>query len=240
MRTFASILERLSGKHDLSSLFRDLLEMSVCALSLGEKEDRYLEIVRRYDKPEVYELAEAFSAMVMEMDNGGEGLKDCFGDFFMEHLSFGRNGQFFTPEPICEMMALVAGEIRDGSKVYDCACGSGRTLLAAAKVNRRAFFFGTDIDRNCCMMTVVNLCLNGLLGEVAWMNSLTNDFFGAWRVEPHPEHGVPYIREIGEDECLQVMKLEDVKKEVETAPVVFAELPEVVCIRKIPVQGSLF
>lgn len=249
MKTFASVMERLSGKNSLSNVFRDFLEMSVCALSLGAKEERYLEIVRRYDKPEVYELAEAFSLLVMEMDNGGEGLKDCFGDFFMEYLSFGRNGQFFTPEPICEMMARITGEIHDGAKVYDCACGSGRTLLAAAKINRRAYFFGSDIDMNCCLMTVINLCLNGLLGEVAWMDSLTNKFYGGWRIELHHEHCVPYIREIGEDECFQVMKIDKEKKEMKAGevekemipdPVVFAELPEVIKIREIPVQGSLF
>ena len=92
------------------------LEMSVCALSMGMQEERYLEIVRRYEKPDAYAMSEAFGALVQEMDNCGEGLKDIFGEFFMEYITHGHNGQFFTPEPICEMMARMQGDIADGSK----------------------------------------------------------------------------------------------------------------------------
>ena len=236
-KTFAQLMLQLSHKNSISTVFSDFLEMSVCAMSLGMKEERYLEIVRRYDKPDVYLMSEAFGAMVLEMDNGGYGLRDIFGDFFMEHISYGHNGQFFTPEPICEMMAQIAGNIETGQSVYDCACGSGRTLLAAAKINRWAVFFGTDVDRNCCMMCLLNLCLNGLKGEVAWMNSLSNDFYGAWRIEIHPLHLVPYIREITEDECYQVLR----RKEPELAqPLKPVPLPEMIPLKQQPVQQSLF
>jgi len=215
--------------------------MSVCALSLGAKEVRYLEVIRKYDKPEVYELAEVFAALVMEMDNDGMGLKDCFGDFFMEYLSHGLNGQFFTPEPICDMMAKICGDIKDGSNVYDCACGSGRMLLASAKINRYAYFFGADIDRNCCLMCVVNLCLNGLLGEVAWMNSITNEFFGAWRIELHEEFHVPYIREITVDECYQYLHVKDSRKIEITKPLLeLNKAFDITPINRDAVQGSLF
>lgn len=56
-------------------MFDDFLEMVICSLSLGAKEDRYDEIVRNYEKPDSYLMAEAFGALVMEMDNKGEGLK---------------------------------------------------------------------------------------------------------------------------------------------------------------------
>lgn len=235
-KTFAQYMEQIARKVSISTVFTDFLEMSVCAMSLGMKEERYLEIVRRYDKPDVYLMAEAFGQMVDEMDNGGFGLRDIFGDFFMEHISHGHNGQFFTPEPICEMMAQMAGSIEIGQSVYDCACGSGRTLLAAAKINRWARFYGTDVDRNCCMMCLLNLCLNGLRGEVAWMNSLSNEFYGAWAIEIHPLHLVPYIREIKAEECYQLLKPR-FEKDPETKPV---PLPEMIPLRQQPVQQSLF
>jgi hypothetical protein len=233
-KSFSQLIEQVARRNSIATVFSDFLEMSVCALSMGAKEERYLEIVRRYEKPDAYAFADAFAAMVDVMDNGGEGLHDMLGDFFMEHISHGHNGQFFTPEPICEMMARVQGDIPDGAKIQDCAVGSGRTLLAAAKINRCALFFGADVDRNCCLMCLINLCLNGLMGEVAWMNSLSNQFYGAWRIELHPVYRTPYIRQITEDECYQLLRLPvNPKKETEPLPVVVFNKVEAV-------QGTLF
>jgi len=204
-------MQQLARRNSISNVFTDFLEMSVCALSLGAMESRYLEIVGRYDKHEVNLIADAFAALVMEMDDNGEGLRDILGDFFMEHISHGHNGQFFTPEPICEMMARMTNPVEPGSRILDCACGSGRTLLAAAKVNRNTFFYGADVDRNCAMMCLINFCLNGMLGEVAWMNSLSNEYFGAWQIRLHLTGGIPYIVPITEAESLIVLKMPEQK-----------------------------
>ena len=221
-RSFAQCMQLLARRNSIGNVFTDFLEMSVCALTLGAMEDRYLEIVRGYDKPEAYLMAEAFAALVMEMDNRGEGLKDVFGDFFMEHISHGHNGQFFTPESICGLMARLTGEEEDKTavanrrtRILDCACGSGRILMAAARENRNATFYGADVDRNCAMMCVINMCLNGMLGEVAWMNSLSNQFYGAWQVRRHPSGMGIYIVAIEEAESEIVLRenkgLEEVK-----------------------------
>ncbi len=221
LKSFSQYMQQLARRNSVSNVFADFLEMSVCALSLGAMESRYLEIVGRYDKHEVNLMADAFAALVIEMDDNGEGLRDIFGDFYMEHISHGHNGQFFTPEHICELMARVQGEIENGSRILDCACGSGRTLLAAAKINRNATFYGADVDRNCAMMCLINQCVNGLMGEVAWMNSLTNEFFGVWQLQLHPTGGVPYIVPITEAESLILLKLP-----VQKAAVIKAAVPE--------------
>ena len=221
LKSFSQYIQDIARRNSISHVFSDFLEMSVCALSLGAMETRYLEIVGRYDKHEVNLMADAFAALVMEMDNGGEGLRDILGDFFTEHISHGHNGQFFTPEPICEMMARMTNPIEPGSRILDCACGSGRILMAAAKVNRNASFYGADVDRNCAMMCLINQCLNGLLGEVAWMNSLSNEFFGAWQIRLHPTGGVPYIVSITEAESVIVLQLPEQK-----APQIKASIPE--------------
>lgn len=210
-------MQQIARRNSISNVFSDFLEMTVCALSLGAMENRYLEIVRRYEKPEAYLMAEAFGALVIEMDNHGEGLKDVFGDFFMEHISHGHNGQFFTPEHICELLARMNEPIGFGERVLDCACGSGRILMAAAKMNRNALFYGADVDRNCAMMCLINMCLNGMFGEVAWMNSLTNQFYGAWQVRTYPGHGNPYIVQITESESQIVLKLPENVTQITTA-----------------------
>ena len=220
LKSFSQYILQIGYKYGLYSVFDDFLEMVICSLSLGTKEDRYHEIVRNYEKPDAYLMAEAFGSLVIEMDNNGEGLKDGFGDFYMECLSHGHNGQFFTPEPICEMMARILNPAGFGERVADCCCGSGRMLLAAAKIKRNSLFFGADVDRTCAMMCVINLCLNGLLGEVCWMDTLMNRFYTGWRIELHPEKGVPYIREITESESYMVLRLPERKKEfdVQQAP----------------------
>lgn len=213
MKTFTEILLSISDRYGVHHVFPDFLEMAVCALSAGAKEEHYLKIISKYKPQEVQLLADAFTSLVCEMDNDGAGLKDCLGDFFMEHLSFGRNGQFFTPEPICDMMAIITNPIGIGKTVGDCACGSGRMLMAAAKISRLNSFYGADIDRTCCLMAVINLCMNGMIGEVAWMDTLCNRFYGGWQIDIHPEQPVPYVREITEAESYIVLRIPEVKPE---------------------------
>lgn len=213
-KKFSQYILQIGYKYGVNSVFDDFLEMVICSLSLGAKEDRYHEIVRNYEKPDAYLMAEAFGALVIEMENKGEGLKDGFGDFYMEYLSHGHNGQFFTPEPICDMMARILNPAGFGERVADCCCGSGRMLMAAAKISRNSLFFGADIDRTCAMMCVINLCLNGLLGEVCWMDTLMNRFYAGWRIELHAEYNVPYIREIAESESYMVLRLPEKKQEL--------------------------
>jgi len=103
--------------------------------------------------------------------------------------------------------------------------------MAAAKVSRFNQFYGADVDRTCCMMAVINLCLNGMIGEVAWMNSLSNQFYGAWKIECHPEHSIPCIREITEDESYIVLRIPESKP---------TELPQIVPSKEDAQQTALW
>ena len=233
MQTFTEILLRLSDRHGVGHVFPDFLEMAVCALSLGAKEEHYHKIISKYQPNEVQMMASAFASLVEEMDNDGSGLRDCLGDFFMEHLSFGRNGQFFTPQNICDMMAIITGTSGEGQRVADCACGSGRTLMAAAKISRMNSFYGADIDRTCCLMAVINLCLNGMVGEVAWMDSLCNRFYGGWKIGIHPVKPVPFVREITAAESYMYLQLPEPEPKAEKL-----HLPELAKVETV--QTSLW
>lgn len=117
------------------------------------------------------------------MDNDGTGLIDCLGQFFQNHISRGKHGQFFTPEHVCDAMAAMLISKEDRNKtIMDPCCGSGRMLLGAAKVSRHNYFFGADIDPRCAKMCAINLCLNGLQGEVAWMDSLSYTHHGGYSI----------------------------------------------------------
>lgn len=49
---FENYMDQLAPKHGVSHVFSDFLEMTVCAISLGQMEDRYFEIIKGYTKVE--------------------------------------------------------------------------------------------------------------------------------------------------------------------------------------------
>lgn len=210
LKSFAHYLNLIGPRHGAVQVFSDFLEMTVCTLQMGQAEIRYSQLITRYDKSEMNTFSWAFAALVNEMTGDGSGLIDVLGEYFMMEISHGQNGQYFTPQPICDMMAGIIRSEGPGRRVADCACGSGRMLLAAAKFDRSLRFYGADITRECAHMTAINLCLNGLFGEVAWMDTLANKFFGGWKVDLHPK-GVPYLKEITEDQSYQVLRIMETK-----------------------------
>ncbi len=206
LSSFSYHLNLVSSRYGAGQVFSDFLEMTLCALQLGAAESRYLEIVRRYDKPEVDQFSLAFAALVIEMTGDGSGLVDVLGEYFMMEISHGRNGQFFSPQPLCDMLSGMVKAGGPGYRVADPACGSGRMLLAAAKFNRNILLFGADNDITCARMAAINLCLNGLFGEISWMDTLANKWYRGYKIELH-QKGVPYIREIDQEESYLVLRL---------------------------------
>lgn len=183
IKNFAVTFKRIAMSKSDEAVFNDFLDISISCLSAGRYEEEYLSIVKRYKKEEVELFCELFAHMVLIMDNDGTGLADCLGEFYQNHISKGKHGQFFTPEHVCDAMASMLISKEDRNKtVYDPCCGSGRMLLSAAKIARHNYFFGADIDERCAKMTAINFCLNGLQGEVAHMDSLGGEHWGGYSI----------------------------------------------------------
>jgi len=122
-----------------------------------------------------------------------EGFCDPLGDFYMESISHGHLGQYFTPEPLCDMMAImILSDIENDKTVLDPACGSGRFLLSAAKMNRTLKLYGADLDQNCCKMALINMLMNSLSGEIAHMNSISNEFYKSYIIQTRLINGHHY------------------------------------------------
>jgi len=109
-------------------------------------------------------------------------------------------------------MARIQNPTKSMERIADPACGSGRMLMAFAKVNRFAKFYGTENYEMCAKMAVINLYLNKMYGEIAWMNSITNDFYAAWEIYPTIK-GCPCIREIPKQLSYIHLKLPELHKE---------------------------
>lgn len=173
------------------TVFEDFLEMAVCALSLGQMEDRYLEVAKKYCEGEpgrraIDRLAEVLVEVIDYME---EHEKDVLGDLYMEMCANARAGQFFTPESLCQIMAqtTLGNEPKrefpnERISISDPACGSGRCLLAAAKIQPHSMLFATDIDKSCVLMTCLNFALWGRKGYVTHGNTITLDVYAVYRV----------------------------------------------------------
>lgn len=198
---FAETLHTIGRRFSLFTVFDDFLTMSIaaCTQNLQTKkswyEDEYLETIGKYKDSELrHEFSNAFAYLITEMEErvGSSLGNDVLGDFFEQNISNGRNGQFFTPYPICQFMASIThtdkvcdNETKEPLRILDPACGSGRMLLASHRINGFGNeYYGIDIDRTCVKMTALNLFLNGIWNsEAMCANALApNDFVIAYHI----------------------------------------------------------
>lgn len=210
IKQFENSLSQLAYTHSLWDVFQDFLDFSLLFLKWWDPNPaNFADLEKKYPDAKQHKLfAEAYVAMAEIADNDGTGFKDPFGDYFMEHFSSDRRGQFFTPEELCDMMAMLQkvehSEKPEKPSFNDPSCGSGRTLLSAAKlIDRNGSFHAQDIDLTCCKMTVINFMMNSMRGEVAWMDTLRMEHWRSWHIKlVMNEAGfyLPYYYETGPGE----------------------------------------
>jgi hypothetical protein len=202
-KSFAELIFKIAHRFPLTTVFDDFLTIAIAACTQNPKtklshyEDEYLKTIEPYKDSELrFEFSRAFASLVDEMEErvDSDHGNDVLGEFFEQHISNGRNGQFFTPFPVCMLMSSITGsektdDIDNPLRIMDSACGSGRMLLAA----RRTFgcghqYYGIDIDRICAKMAALNLFLNGMWNsEVMCANALKpDDFVIAYRISLLP------------------------------------------------------
>lgn len=174
------MFESFMYRHGASEVFGDFLDYCLLAMKWWEQDRNFSYWEKKY-KDLYPKLPEMLNLLGIISDDCGEGCHDALGDLFMELVSHGHNGQYFTPDNVCIMMAQMLNvKPEDEQNVLDPACGSGRMLLSGARINRKARLFGCDIDIICCKMAVINLLINTLEGEIAWMDSLAMDYHKSW------------------------------------------------------------
>lgn len=205
-KQMAKYLLDLSRRHGVAPVFNDFLSMTICSYHAvniqsrlteqdAENEKRYLDIVKKYNAKELELFAKALAEAQLNVYENP--YSDVFGDFFMDHLSNDRQGQFFTPSTLSDLLTRLNGEPNTihGKSVCDPTCGSARTLLSFAKANPDNYFYGVDVSKSCAMMAAINFFLNGLRGEVAWMNTLSMEWFGSWQINSSSLGIVPIEKE---------------------------------------------
>lgn len=193
---FTETIHLIARSFSLFTVFDDFLTLSMAActqnLHTGKSwyEDEYLATFEKYKNLELrFEFPKAFGYLINEMEERVESSlgNDVLGEFFEDNISNGRNGQFFTPFPVCEFMASITHTEHSANpipskralRILDPACGSGRMLLASRKkFDSEHEFYGIDIDRTCVKMAALNLFLNGMWNsEVMCADALRPDSF---------------------------------------------------------------
>lgn len=113
------------------------------------------------------------------------------------------SGQFFTPMSLCDLMTEITefDNTKRRPVINDPTCGSGRTLLSFNSKHMGCYYVAEDLDKTCCMMTVVNFLTHGITGEVVHHDSLMQEeSWNAWLVNSglndwgNKFHGVINIR----------------------------------------------
>ncbi len=176
-----NLFDEIAGPTAYATAFSNLLDHALLPFQYFPDAGR---LQQGFEKWKAYRHRELLSLFLAELaDLMPEGFRDPLGEFYMQEISTGRLGQYFTPEDIVDMIVAMNYDGKDGNgrSVLDPACGSGRFLLRMAKRNRDMGFYGADLDHTCCKMTLLNMLLNSLSGEVAHMDSLSNEFFVGYK-----------------------------------------------------------
>lgn len=201
----AKRVRSITGRHDLWTVWSDFVEMSAISLAnsvhpIAAREERYLEIAKRYEPAELQRFAEALGAVVLAFEEVGHD--DVLGGVFME-LELGSKwaGQFFTPFPLCRtiaalqvddsMRALVAE--RGFVTASDPAVGAGAMPLALAAEMREAglnpqtqlHVTAQDIDARAAHMAFIQFTLVGLPAIVVVGDTLRMECREVWYTPAH-------------------------------------------------------
>jgi len=192
-KAFISLFNETARYHRRTKVFEDFVSCSVIALENRlcfnqKREDKYLQIVKGYEKTDVSRMAQLLALVSTSMM---EQFNDFLGKVFMQlDLGDKYRGQFFTPWDVSRMMAQISlGDVdtifRDKPFITlaEPACGAGCMVLAYADVlnqagylsHRHMWVSATDIDPLAAGMAYIQLSLCGIAGEVVIGNSLHNE-----------------------------------------------------------------
>lgn len=127
-------------------------------------------------------------AKEMEKGNSFDLFGQLYEQMFLLKSKASSNGQFFTPDSLCRLMADITDadveeKVSDRGlvRVNDCACGSARTLIAHFMAKTRKdhalaghyYYEAADIDLPTCKMAACNMMIHGMQGRVVCQDQLS-------------------------------------------------------------------
>ena len=212
---FEKTFDKLTNQHDPNTIFNEFLDYSIDInlfttinqnLDFKGREKYYFEMFTEWIKI----TNDALNNPSNHINSSKNGWYDYLGIFYenivQTKYKAGARGQFFTPADVCQLMTeLTIDREKDYSNnfVNDCCCGSGRFLLAGHSLMPNGIMIGADLDEVACKMSVLNFYSHGVRGSILHQNTLTGEFYKAWRVNNYLYHGlpIPHIELVSEAEA---------------------------------------
>ncbi|MCM5688629.1 N-6 DNA methylase [Sinorhizobium meliloti] len=208
LNSIVKLFETCRYKHDLYTVFGDWCECSAISMSnavdlanFEKREARYVEIARKYGSETMATFSKIFGEVVMALE---EKPQDILGMTFHALESHNKaRGQFFTPYPICQLMArIIAGSAEDMQKAIaergfmlaqEPAVGSGAMIVALAEAILEAGFnyqqllhvTAVDIDPRAVHMAYIQFSLLHIPATVIVGDSLAMRFREEWHTMAH-------------------------------------------------------
>lgn len=212
LKSIVKLFESCRYKHDLYTVFGDWCECSAMSMSnavdlvnFEKREARYLEIARKYGCETMGTFSHIMGEVVMALE---ERPQDILGAAFHAlELHNKARGQFFTPYPICQLMArMVAGSAEDMRKAIaergfmiaqEPAAGSGAMVIALAEAILEVGFnyqqllhvTAVDIDPRAVHMAYIQFSLLHIPATVIVGDSLAMRFREHWHTMAHAMGG---------------------------------------------------
>jgi type I restriction-modification system DNA methylase subunit len=151
---------------------------------LERREDDYMQLIEGLNADVLKGYAEMFSILTAYFIDGN--YSDPLGTFYMENISSGAGGEFYTPFHVAYMMAEMMNPKPDDVMADPC-CGSGVMMLATRCVIHKNYgwiasskygrnMYGTDISSNAVKMAKINMFMT----DHIFMSCLFIDGVGEW------------------------------------------------------------
>jgi hypothetical protein len=204
----AKMIREVGHRHGAWQVFSDFCEMAAISFSnavdraqFHKREERYLAIVKRYKPDEVARFPQVLAALTMSLDDEPT---DVLGRVFHElELHNKWAGQFFSPFPVCQMMARMLLEDADTVRrkieergylsAHEPAVGSGAMVIALAVAMRdmdinyqqHLHVSAIDVDAKCVHMAYAQFALLHIPAVIVHGNTLSCETFGHWHTPAH-------------------------------------------------------
>lgn len=201
-REIIKMLTGMGEKHGIHQVFVDFLELSALAISnrydlmqYQEREERYLDIARKYSKEEMNEHAHTLALFIeaLKAETVTGRVSDVLGPIYHDlGLHNKWKGQFFSPQEICDMMGAITlcqHPKNEKLTLMEPCAGSGAMVLGFvnAMISQELNYThnlevtAIDSDLKCVHMSFLQLALYGIPATVIHGNSLTQEQWSVWR-----------------------------------------------------------
>ena len=195
INTFNKLLNSVDCSKNKFTVFSDFLTLSAYSLAQPfyrsqQIEEKYLAVAKNYKLHQLTIFSQMLAVIVDALEKQAH---DFLGNCFLSNdMGSEYRGQFFTPYPVCQMMAQIQFQdvkeliVKQGFVTVSEPCsGAGGMIIAAREVliqegynpSTDMFVEAIDIDDLCFKMSFIQLSLLGVAARVIRGNTLSMEVF---------------------------------------------------------------